>query len=100
MYTLVLALAQQARKVQERRRIIDFIRKMSSVSAGRHTTSAAERAEAASMRTGGGGGGEKTGGTPKKVVIDEDAVQKYVLVESRQGPNPPVYFVRGSRLAK
>jgi hypothetical protein len=66
------------------------------MSGGGATTTAADMAEAAKVRHGEGDalGPSTKKSLPRRVIVDEGAVQKYVLVQAKL--SPPVYFVRGN----
>ena len=73
---------------------------MASSAGGGATTSAADKAEAAKVRTGAGSSEDAhqaLSKLPARVKIDEDEVQKYVLVQVKL--DPPIYFVRGDAQA-
>jgi hypothetical protein len=71
----------------------------------RFTTTIEERAEAASLRKNEievSPDRERSGiSLPRKVVIDEDATQKYVIVRAEHPQtDEQVYFIRGSESAQ
>jgi hypothetical protein len=70
----------------------------------RKSTTAEERAEAAAMRTAAGAPGSRATHVAwedvgRPCVIDDDAVQKYVLIQVHNGPETR-FFVRGSESAR